>query len=257
MKINSVKLLSRSIWFLLLTSFVVSVNVYAETYKASSSSHPVGLVELYTSQGCSSCPPADKWLGNLESLGITSKQVVPLALHVDYWDYIGWKDQFAQKYFTERQYQYRKNNHSSSVYTPQIMFNGEDIRRVRFDNSLGKLSKQKAAVAFDVEVNTLDGNKLNVNIDFKRIDQMAKGSRLILVLSENMLVGKIKAGENSGKTLQHHHVARVWKNLGRLQNKMSAKLAINKEWQRKNLELVLFVETPDMQTLQALQLALK
>ena len=120
-------------------AYIASSYASAETYKAKSSKHPVALIELYTSQGCSSCPPAEKWLGNLENSGVKSDQAIPLALHVDYWDYIGWEDQFSQKYFTQRQYQYRKTNHSSSVYTPQIMFNGKDVRGVEFGNSLIEL----------------------------------------------------------------------------------------------------------------------
>lgn len=248
--------LQKSRLFLIVFS-LFAVNAYAEIYTASSSAHPVALVELYTSQGCSSCPPADKWLANLENSGISSKQVIPLALHVDYWDYIGWKDQFAQKTFNERQYQYRKTNRSSSVYTPQIMFNGEDIRGVSLGVRLGQLSGKNAVVEFDLKASTIKNDQMEVQVDFKRIDKAAKNSRLILVLAENNLVGNIKAGENTGKTLKHHHVVRVWKNLGQLKESMIMNITLRKDWSRNNLELVAFVETPEMHTQQTLQLALK
>jgi hypothetical protein len=248
------KILTTQIFLIVISLLAFTVD--AETYSASSSDHPVALVELYTSQGCSSCPPADIWLGNLESTGISNKQVVPLALHVDYWDYIGWKDQFAQKTFIERQYQYRIINHSSSVYTPQIMFNGEDIRGVSLGRSLGQISGKKAVVAFELEASTITNDQIEVKVDFKSIDKVAKNSVLILVLAENNLVGNIKAGENTGRTLKHHHVARVWKNLGKLKKSMLMNISLKKEWNRKNLELVAFVETPEMQIQQTLQLVL-
>lgn len=238
-------------------SLFLVTSAYAETYKATSSKHPVGLIELYTSQGCSSCPPAEKWLGELEQRGIKGDQAVPLALHVDYWDYIGWKDQFAQKYFTARQYQYRKTNHSASVYTPQIMFNGNDVRGVGLENGLNDLKSKQAAVSFNVRADTINNNRLKVAIDFDRIDPVAKNSRLVVVLAENNLVGHIDAGENEGRMLKHNHVVRLWKNMGQVRSKHSLELPINPNWKRDNLEVVVIVETADMQTQQALQLALK
>jgi len=228
----------------------------AETFKASSSEHPVALIELYTSQGCSSCPPSEKWLGNLEKSGVGNDKAVPLALHIDYWDYIGWKDQFSQKYFKQRQYQFRQLNHSSSVYTPQIMFNGADVRRVSFDNSLSKLRQESAAVSFDLVAETTNDNKVSLKIDFDRIDDVAKDSNVIVVIAENDLVKDISRGENAGRTLEHHHVARLWKNLGKVQENYSLDLDIDPTWKLDNLEVVVIVETDDLQTQQALQLAL-
>lgn len=235
----------------------IATNIYAETFKASSSKHPVALIELYTSQGCSSCPPADEWLGSLEKSGIENNQAVPLALHVDYWDYIGWKDQFSQKYFTKRQYQYRKTNHSSSVYTPQIIFNGYDVRRVTLNKSFDELRQMTAPVYFNVAAETVDEKRLKLAINFERIDTISKNSRVVVVLAENNLVGKIKSGENAGRTLIHNHVVRVWKNMGQIRNQIDIELPIDPTWKRDNLEVVVIVETADMQTQQTLQLALK
>lgn len=246
-----------SAFVLTAVSLTFSGTSIAETFKASSAKHPVALIELYTSQGCSSCPPAEEWLGELDKIGIDSNQAVPLALHVNYWDYIGWKDEFAKEYFTKRQYQYRRANHSSSVYTPQIMFNGGDVRRVALHNSLAKLRQQNAVVAFDVVAKTVEDKKLNIAIDFKRIDPVAKNSNLVVVLAESNMLKAIKSGENAGRTLKHSHVVREWKKLGKIRNRHNIELAIKPEWKKKNLEVVVFVETDDLQTQQALQLALK
>jgi len=245
-----------SLTLVTLSLFITSQS-YAETFKASSSKHPVALIELYTSQGCSSCPPAEEWLGNLEKIGINNNQAIPLALHVDYWDYIGWQDQFAQKYFTKRQYQYRKTNHSASVYTPQIIFNGNDVRGLELNNSLTELSGKNAVVVFNVEAKTFSENSIKLAIDFDQIDPIAKNSKVVVVLAENNLVGHIKSGENAGRTLKHNHVVRVWKNMGQIRSKYDLELAINPAWNLDNLEVVIIVETADMQTQQALQLALR
>ena len=259
MKTLSALFFTRKLMVLGLSMFALfaSYQASAETYQASSSKHPVALIELYTSQGCSSCPPAEKWLGELEQSGIKSTQAIPLALHVDYWDYIGWKDQFSQKYFTQRQYQYRKTNHSESVYTPQIMFNGNDVRQVNFGNSLSELSRKNAAVAFKVMAESVNQSNLKVAIDFNRIDAIAKNSRVVVVLAENNLVGHIKAGENAGRTLKHDHVVRIWKNIGQIRNKFNLTLPVNPKWKKENLDIIVIVETSGMQTQQALKLALK
>jgi hypothetical protein len=136
------------------------------------------------------------------------------------------------------------------------MFNGEDIRGLSLGRSLGQISGKKAVVAFELEASTITNDQIEVKVDFNRIDKVAKNSRLILVLAENNLVGNIKAGENTGRNLNHHHVARVWKNLGKLKNSMLTNISLSKEWNRKNLELVAFVETPEMQIQQTLQLVL-
>ena len=237
--------------------FITSSQAFAKTYNAHSSKHPVALIELYTSQGCSSCPPAEKWLGELEQSGVNSNQAIPLALHVDYWDYIGWEDQFSQKYFTQRQYQYRKTNHSESVYTPQIMFNGNDVRGVNFGSSLSDLKQKNATVAYKVTAETVSKNNVKVAIDFERIDAIAKNSNVVVVLAESDLVGDIKTGENAGRTLKHNHVVRVWKNMGKIRNKLNLNIPLNSQWEKDNLDLIVIVETQEMQTQQALKLALK
>ena len=93
---------------------------------ASSGAMRAALLELYTSEGCSSCPPADQWLSNLPTQNLDALAVVPLAFHVDYWDKLGWVDPFAQAAFTQRQRE--RNGRLGWVYTPQFMLNGEDYR---------------------------------------------------------------------------------------------------------------------------------
>jgi hypothetical protein len=145
------------------------------------------LLELYTSEGCSSCPPADRWLSQLEVPG-----VIPLALHVDYWDSIGWPDPFAKRIFSERQQQ-----HSREVYTPETLLDGEEFRdRANLKNYL---KPETASVKIKV---TVEGDHAHAVVD--------KKVKLILVAFENGLVVDVPRGENAGKKLRHDFVARAW-----------------------------------------------
>ena len=108
--------------------------------QADSGSTRAALVELYTSEGCSSCPPADRRLGGLTQAG---PRVVPLALHVDYWDSIGWKDPFAQPSFTQRQAWEVRANHHRTSFTPHFFVNGKEIQDWRMDLN-GALSATSA-----------------------------------------------------------------------------------------------------------------
>lgn len=241
--------------FFLTFSSVIAEDVVA--YKVTSSNHPVALVELYTSQGCSSCPPADKWLATLEESGLTQDKVIPLALHVDYWDYIGWKDEFAQTSFAQRQRKFRQLDRSTSVYTPQIMFNGDDVRKLRFSQNIKQLKNKKAPVKFELIAKVSNRDRLQVNISFVHIDNEAQKSHLVIVLAENNLKGDIKAGENKDRVLRHEHVVRLWKNLGVLRKNMAITLAIKEGWQQESLELIAFVETADLRMQQVVRLGLK
>jgi hypothetical protein len=102
--------------------------VIAASCNARSGPKTVALVELYTSEGCNSCPPADRWLSGLGAQGYGPDRVVPLALHVDYWDYIGWKDPYAKREFSQRQRKLTLLQRQALVYTPQVMLQGKDFR---------------------------------------------------------------------------------------------------------------------------------
>ena len=97
---------------------------------AQSGSRTVALVELYTSEGCDSCPPADRWLSSLSAQGHTPDKVVPLSLHVDYWDYIGWKDPYAKREFATRQRKLADLKRAKVIYTPQVLLQGQDFRQI-------------------------------------------------------------------------------------------------------------------------------
>ncbi len=101
----------------------------AATCNAKSGTQRIALLELYTSEGCDSCPPADRWASTLPTRGFGTDRVLTLAYHVDYWNYIGWTDPFSQSRFTERQRFVNARNRNRTVYTPQLMLDGKDYRQ--------------------------------------------------------------------------------------------------------------------------------
>ena len=172
----------------------------AETLRFESGSARVQLVELYTSEGCNSCPPADRWLTKLKDDPGLWQDFVPIAFHVDYWDYIGWEDRFAKPEFGDRQRVYAREGGSRFVYTPGLFRNGSDWHGWR----RGSLEPGEAT---DVGVLAVefDGDVARVEFDATR-----KGSADLLahvaVLGMNRS-SNVRAGENEGKKLEHVFVA--------------------------------------------------
>lgn len=179
---------------------------------ASSGAGTTALLELYTSEGCSSCPPADRWLSGLAARGYASERVVPLALHVDYWDYIGWQDRYAQPAFAERQRAMARLNRAGVVYTPQVMLNGRDYRgwssAARFEKALAEINRNPAQASLQLAIERTDPRRISLRIDARAQPQ---GNPLLFVaLYENSLDSAVQAGENRGRRLHHDHVVRLW-----------------------------------------------
>lgn len=155
------------------------------------------VVELFTSEGCSSCPPADRWLSSLKQDPDLFTGFVPVAFHVDYWDYIGWKDQFAKPEYSERQRNYVREGHVSQPYTPGLVINSSEwrdwfrgARRWEPDHSDAGLLTAR-----------LDENRdLNVEFDGD------KAGKLTVALLGMGLTTEVKAGENRGRKLTHDFV---------------------------------------------------
>ena len=163
------------------------------------------IVELYTSEGCDSCPPADRWLSKTITERSKDDHFIALAYHVDYWDYIGWKDAFAQPAFTQRQSSLAANGGASGVYTPQIFVNGKDDRSwTGGAANLGAGSKA-ATVKFDAATAWRDDG-LTIS---GKLAAPSAGVRLRYAVTENGLVSAVKAGENKGVTLRHDAVVRA------------------------------------------------
>ena len=202
---------------------IVSPLPAAAACSAASPAHTLALTELYTSEGCDSCPPADRWMSGLPARGLGADKVVPLSLHVDYWDYIGWKDVFAQPQFTERQRQISRWSGSSFVYTPQVMVQGRDFRGWRsgeFERQVTSVNAQPARADIGLGLDVAEGGvSVVANAAVKaalgaagNAAKRAPGARLQLfvALTQSRIASPVKAGENRGVTLKHDYVVREW-----------------------------------------------
>jgi len=170
--------------------------------------HPV-VVELYTSQGCSSCPPADALLAELA----LREDVIALALHVDYWDYIGWKDSFASPENTRRQRAYARAAGQRMVYTPQMIVDGEDHVVGYKPMQLAKLIQDHAAAPMPLEISAVrNGDSILITADAAR---EAQGDMVVqLVRYTPSSTVNIRGGENAGKTIDYKNIVTEWRVLG-------------------------------------------
>ena len=216
--------------------------------------HRVALLELYTSEGCSSCPPADRFLSGLKDEGISDQQLIPMAFHVTYWDYIGWKDRYAKKQFDQRQRERASKNKQDTVYTPQFVFSGEDYRGVvSFSADLNQLVKQRAKVDLELSADKQhDKLQLHLKSDISRSKLKKVGFYFVLI--ENNLSSDVKDGENEGVKLQHDYVVRLISG-PHFQLEKTQSIELQPEWKKQDLSIVAFAEDPHTgEVLQAVRL---
>lgn len=205
------------------------------------------LVELFTSEGCSSCPPADKNLIYLdEKQPVEGAEIIALELHVDYWNRLGWTDPFSSAEYSERQSDYSEKFSLDGVYTPQIVvdgarqFVGGDLREA--EKTVGEAVKMPKA---KVELNVAAGDKLQVKIaDLPKTDSSAK---VFLAVAEDNLSTNVGRGENGGRTLRHTAVVRELKTIGQItagNREFTTETAVQLQsaWKKDNLKLVVFVQ---------------
>ncbi len=191
------KILTCSIFAVLLSVFC-SVT-FSQTF--ASTNKPTQLIELYTSEGCSSCPPADRWLNKLKHNPKLWSAFIPVAFHVDYWDYIGWKDPFGNSQFSARQRQYARESKLSSVYTPGMLLNGQEWTSWRRQARLNLPSSSAKAGKLSL---TLDSGKVTASYQTSELQTSS------LILNVAVLGFDVKsdvnAGENNGHIFTHDFV---------------------------------------------------
>jgi hypothetical protein len=158
------------------------------------------LVELYTSEGCSSCPPAESWLSRLKENPGLWKKFVPIAFHVDYWDRLGWRDRFASKQWTGRQSRYAALWQSGSVYTPALVLNGAELRNWSSAN-LTSASDKAAGVLI-----TKTSDEKSFTIEFRPPNGASGTWDAYLALLGSGISSNVRAGENRGRQLEHDFV---------------------------------------------------
>ena len=206
------------------------------------------LVELFTSEGCSSCPPADKALTYLQKeQPFDQAEVIALSQHVDYWDSSSWRDPFSAHLFSERQTFYARQLRLDSTYTPQMIVDGQ----TEFVGSnLNRASQAIIAAAKmpKAKIETsVDANSLKISISEIPAH---KNATVYLAIAENNLASNVKGGENSGEHLEHVAVVRQLETLGAIDGRtgeFSAQknIELKPDWKKENLKYVIFVQEND------------
>lgn len=157
------------------------------------------LIELYTSEGCSSCPPAERFLNNLTNDSQLWKTIFPVAFHVDYWDYLGWKDVFAHQYFSARQTKYARLKKVTTVYTPAFIINGQSWRPGFFSDDLPVINKVAGNLAVTIDEKMITASYQHSGSD----NQELKLNVTVLGMALN---NNIVRGENAGRKARHEFV---------------------------------------------------
>jgi hypothetical protein len=245
------------VWFLVLCTSCAALSSYAAgvcTVKSVPST--AGVVELYTSEGCSSCPPADRELSQLTREIGASGVVIPLGLHVTYWDDLGWKDALAQKIFDARQQDLAAAHQASVVYTPQFFLNGKEIRSWRgmLPALVREANTKPAPVTIELTSALGSDNTLTLEAQVAPHDAAIEAS-LFLVVTEDALVSHVLRGENGGITLTHDNAVRVWLGpipLGHGGLKVQRQVRLSPQWDRRHLRTVAFVQDTNDNILQGI-----
>jgi hypothetical protein len=189
-----------------------------ENCSAKSATTLTPVIELYTSEGCSSCPPADAWLSQFKSAQQEGK-VVAQAFHVNYWDYIGWTDRFAAPAYTQRQRELSKRTNLSSIYTPQLAKNGLTVRD--YGKQAALIAGNEAAKA-NIALSQLEANRFEAKI--APIDPASSWSAYFTV-TEHEHISRVNAGENKGETLKNDFVVRQYVPLGQFSGAQTLKFS--------------------------------
>ena len=235
-------------FFLFLTLSLQTVGA-ADSLSASSGPYQTAVVELYTSEGCSSCPPADRWLAQLIRLPTSELDVLALAFHVDYWDYLGWKDEFASPRYTARQRELGQVNRQQTVYTPEFFVDGREIRGSgNILESIRQTNRTVASVDLALELD-IDAGQLQLQLTSR--DNSRQNPRVQFVVFEDHLSTQVERGENSGHQLSHQRVVRYLSPPIKLQPELRHGIKLDPGWKKHDLGIAALVTTAEHLYLQA------
>ncbi len=214
------------------------------------------VLELFTSEGCSSCPPADRVLSEIvDETRIDGIEIIPLGWHVDYWNNLGWTDRFSKAEYTQRQRGYARAGNRTSVFTPEAVLNGlggiNGSDRPRILHAARILSeKSKVEVKVSPSFTSAQSERLNVAIEISGEISVRDEDpvQIVVLITEDNLSSAVKRGENSGRSLQHDGVVRFVKQAEVIQNqpvlpyKIEFGLDWNPEWKRKDCRAVVLLQ---------------
>lgn len=191
-------------------ALVSVIGVFGSIAEAATIKKPKAVLELFTSQGCSSCPPADKLLGKFAA----GDDVLAISWHVDYWDYLGWKDSFASPENTQRQYRYAQTLNETQVYTPQAIINGRahvvGSRERLIRETIAGLSAENKGLTVPIDV-SIDESRINLQI---AENPAAKDATVYILSMRRDTTVEIARGENSGKSYTYYNVMQAMRPVG-------------------------------------------
>ncbi len=203
------------------------------------------LVELFTSEGCSSCPPAEDLLARFDrEQPFENAELITLAFHVDYWDDLGWKDKYASALYTQRQRIYDRKFRTGQIYTPQMVVDGEiEFVGSREKEARKAIEKSVRSPKASIKL-SIDEMKLKISItDIPGRDQ----ATVYVAFAEDDLGSDVKTGENAGKTLKHVSVVRELRAIGRIPEKgqgfeAQVPLPLDRQWEMNNIRIIAFIQ---------------
>ncbi len=221
---------------------------------AGSDVHTPVLVELFTSEGCSSCPPADRFLQKLDGQPIQGAEMIVLSEHVDYWNHIGWKDPYSASFYSQRQSTYAKRFGLDSVYTPQMVVDGtsefvgsnSDQADKAFRKALGvpKIPVRLSSISADAS------NTLHAHLETGALDSSfgSREAEVYVAVALNRAESQVSAGENSGHRLTHVSVVKSLTRIGALKQgqvlAQDVQLKLEPGSDSRSLRLIAFVQEP-------------
>ncbi len=233
--------------------FVFLVALSLGTVPAHAGGRSTVVLELFTSEGCSSCPPADDVLARLErTQPVSGTEIVPLSFHVDYWNQLGWTDPYSSPDFSLRQEQYSDVFGGDRVYTPQMVVDGS--REFVGNESLAikaiaaASTQPKATIAMSLVSPCGVSPELKVSVGTVSRQLKTDAPELLIAMSEDGLTSEVKRGENAGRTLHHTAVVRKLRSLGEVKAESgkpflaSTRLLLDKAWKRGALRVVAFLQ---------------
>jgi hypothetical protein len=199
------------------------------------------LLELYTSEGCSSCPPADELMGRIQN-EYKDDNVYILSYHVDYWDRQGWKDVFSNADYTKRQYDYAKFLGKEPIYTPQLIVNGKAdyiaSQETEVRNGIKSALSKPVVTDLSLEANQANNN-LNVNYN---IEGTFKNSSLLIAIVQKAAKSNVKRGENANRILSHYQIVHHLHSLDLKGKKGTVSIHLPKSFNEKDFEVIGFVQ---------------
>lgn len=215
------------------------------TADLTSQDKPPVLLELYTSEGCSSCPRADRWLRKLDQAEGLWTEYVPMAFHVDYWNYLGWKDRFSSQRYSDRQRKYQNDGQINSVYTPGFIVSGQEWRswfsNPSLEYVLGKVQtpENKAILQLNVE---------NGHYQISYSGELSDIGDVNFALLGMGIKTSVKRGENHGRNLEHDFVVLDWQKLDKNRDNWTGQIDSQYDHEVEGYAVVAWVENADINT---------